>query len=84
MKEAAGSERPLLCDGGRGPATERHACHSAPNNIVKLAPDSLMRIKFRRDALRQNDLRGAGIGRAPFVRTTAALRLCVSAIGRRQ
>jgi hypothetical protein len=46
MKEAAGWERPLLCDGGRGPATERHACRSAPNNIAELGPDSLMRIKF--------------------------------------
>jgi hypothetical protein len=30
----------------------------------ELAPDSLMRIKFRRDALRQDDLRGAGNGRS--------------------
>jgi hypothetical protein len=53
MKEAAGSERPLLCDGGRGPATERHACRPAPNNIANYSPDSLMRIKLRRDALRK-------------------------------
>jgi hypothetical protein len=33
-------------DGGRGPATERHAWRPAPNNIAESCPDSLMRINL--------------------------------------
>jgi hypothetical protein len=39
-------------DGGRGPATERHACRPAPSNLAKSISTVLIVIKFRSDALR--------------------------------
>jgi hypothetical protein len=34
--------------------------HSVPNNVAEFGPKAVIRIKFRRDALPQDDLRGAG------------------------
>ena len=49
MKEAAGRERPLFCDGGdegKCPATERHGCRPAPNNVAESSPTALRLINL--------------------------------------
>jgi hypothetical protein len=51
--------------GRRTPATERHAgATRCQDNIAEFGPNAVIRIKFRRDALPQDDLRGAGKGPA--------------------
>jgi hypothetical protein len=38
---------------GKRPRHRAHACHPVPINLTELGPDSLMRIKLRRDVLRK-------------------------------